>query len=159
MKPEKHTRKVITVSLASLLMLAVFVMTGPSIKQAFGQDTGPCPLVDAQGNCTGSTPPNPEDLQAQDIADLNNQIEDKRKEIEQISTQADQYKQQISQYQDQVQGIQSQISLINNEIALLDLDIKSKQTEIEKHDLQITQLQHEIRRQVRSNRFFTRSAG
>lgn len=92
--------------------------------------------------------PDTSDFDAQEIADLNRQIEEKRREIDSIASQSDTYRQQIAQFETQLEGIEAQISLIDNELALLDLDIQSQQVEVEKNDLEIRTLQIEIEGQT-----------
>ncbi len=78
------------------------------------------------------------------VADLNNQIEQKRQRIEELKQQSGSYQQAVDQAVGQVRDLQSQLTAITNQIAQTSFEIQGKETEVEKIELEMQAVQASI---------------
>ncbi len=81
---------------------------------------------------------------ADEIKQLQSDIQNRNAEIEQINKRLEEYKSKISKLSSQSASLQNDVALIENEIALTELDIAATQNQIEATNLELSLLDAQI---------------
>lgn len=131
----QKTRQLLTalVAIGGVFMLwqqSAFGQTNSSLADPDSQ-----PATDSQATTT---------VEADPIADLNTQIQEKRKRVEELRKQAAAYQQAADAASGEVRDIQVQIGSIENQIAATNFEIKAKEEEVASLELEIRSLQQSI---------------
>ncbi|MFA6215121.1 MAG: peptidoglycan DD-metalloendopeptidase family protein [Patescibacteria group bacterium] len=126
-KPKINRAKILVTSLILSFIIAGFSVL-PKIISAAAID----------GSATVENKPD-------DIAELNNKIEDRRKQIDILQKEVDAYADQIKSKQQEAKGLQNQIAILENEVAKVNLDIETTEMKIEQTNLEIQKLNLQIK--------------
>lgn len=129
-----------------LVLAALSGLFGLSIQLAFGQAVDPAAVTDtvSPSAATTTAPDQNTITDADPIAAINAQIEEKKKRIAELQQQAEAYRQAADKALSEVKDIDSQIKSIDNQIAETNFAIQAKQEELDSLDLQMKALQQSI---------------